>query len=426
MKGRIEVHCDKGCGTSITVIEGTDLSEVWVCTQCRTKGRIVAELFPSVDPFLPRYIDQRTPDDHTLTWWRERDYFRHPFLTVPLTLFPTTKNLRGKLRIQDKATHLALEMTGQGHEPFDKMAEWALSNVEERDLILVPADDDSPEKSRTQFYRVDNTMGSVLAPIRGTTLPEMERWVETIEAPDGYHVTPHNDLGAILSAFIIHEEFFPKARLHIRGVSGKRAIELVGMLTRSVQSPISFETGSHLAGITAGVYYRPFTVRELVRLLKGTELENNPCDCPVCARQFDFGGLGERLPTRTVPTTLHNLYQYLRFLRLCQSTERTELAVAKSHGATDYVSAEVYRLNDVFGYYKAHGWEAVREHSTAFGEDFDTAQARLFETVPSADPPPCAICEQGKGSFPLDTMAGGVLICDDCRRFYEEARKVLS
>ena len=423
MRERATLTC-KSCSTSIEVLVDNNFDPNWVCTPCRTKGLKVIEVFPSVDPSIGKYIDQRTTDGHTLSWWRQSDFFRHTRATVPLILYPTTRNLRGKLRM-GKEMRLSLELTGQGFEPFDKMLEWGLGNIEEGDLLLIPDCDGSPIKTREQFRQVPQETGSILAPIRGRTLPEMEKWVKDNPSLDGYYVSPRNELGVILSAVILQQEYFPTSRLHIRGISGSQPVELLGTLLQKVKGQISVETSSHLAGVTAGVYFRPQMTKTLVRLLKGNELDSIPCGCPVCLDTFEFGGLSEKAPARTVPIMLHNLYQFVRFMRIYENITPSILSMKKSSAGVFFTN-EVLALRGVFDYYLENGWKSVRDHSTSFGPDFDANQVRLFE-VPSAPPPtPCPVCGEEEGiRFTYPLITGEVLICENCLRFYQEAAKVL-
>jgi hypothetical protein len=326
---------------------------------------------------------------------------------------------------------MAYELTGRGFEPWDQLVSWAVRNVVEGDLIIVPPIPGAPDKSERQFVEVPQETASVLAPMMGADLPTLERWVRAHDAIDGYHISPENDLDRILGAFIVQHEFFPDRRLHLRGISGEHAWQLVGALAARSQGPISVETSAHLAGVTAGIYYRPNGVRALARILKGTELDSIPCDCPVCVEMLEFGGLSEKVPPRTVPIMLHNLYQLMRYVRIYEDIEPVLVQVrAEAQARLGYFEGqfapEVLRCLAGYDLYLERGWDRVRDQSLRAMGQLDVNQRQLFDVPPTPPPAPCAVCGESEGRFPLSTFLGEALVCEDCHRFYEEAQKVMA
>jgi hypothetical protein len=389
------------------------------------------ELFPSVDPSALSYIDAKTSLGQTLTWWRPTDFFDYPKLSASALLWAKTSFLRNKLRAP-KETHISYELVGEGYEPFDMLVEKAVQNVEDRDFIIVPATENSPELSEKQFFKVPQDRGSVLAPIGGSELNEMEKWVGQAQFLDGYHIAATNDLPTILGAFILQHEFFPKKRLHLRGVSGEKAFQLVGALASTSEGPVSVETSAHLAGVTAGIYFRPNSVKGMARLLKGTELDSIPCDCPVCSSLLEIGALSEKVPARTVPIVLHNLYQIIRYVRIYENIypiyeqAKTEGLQRTGYSSMSGFHPEVLRLIEGFSFYREHGWELAKERPLALLGAIDPNQKLLFQTPETAPPEPCLVCGEAEGRYPFHSVIGEGLICDSCKRFFEEAEKVTS
>ncbi len=388
------------------------------------------ELFPSLDPSFLSYADAKTSLGQTLSWWRSTDFFQYPRMSASALLWAKTQFLRSKLRAP-KEVRISYELVGQGYEPFDLLVEKAIQNVEDHDLIVVPAVDSSPELSEKQFFKVPDAVGSVLAPIMGSELSEMEKWVGQAQFLDGFHFSAGGDLPAIVGAFILQREFFPKKRLHLRGVSGEKAFQLVGALSSQAEGPVSVETSTHLAGVTAGIYFRPNSVKGMARLLKGTELDSIPCDCPVCSMTLEFGALSDKVPSRTVPVTLHNLYQVIRYSRLYENLYPIYVqAVAESLQKSGVSSMsgfmpEVLRVLEGWDFYREHGWAVVRERPLTLMGALDPGQKLLFQTPQSPPPEPCLVCGESEGRYPFNSVIGEGLICESCRRFYEEAQRVV-
>jgi hypothetical protein len=352
---------------------------------------LTLEIYPAVDPTLPKVIDQRDTSGRTLTWWRASDYFVHPYVVAPLALFPS-HNLRGKMRAGPEIRFL-LDTTGRGFEPEDRVAEWVEQNAGPADFGV----DYPPRKL------------SWVVPVRGESLPSMEEEMRARSGSPraGIAVYPDGKLSTLLYGFILHREFFRGKRLHVVGVSGHAMLQALAVYSRTVEGTISFDTSCHLSGATMGAYFHPYTVRALVS--RGTTVETPPCDCAVC--QTPAARIGEQLTPPAL--VLHNLYQLLRYVRIWR-------AVAISHpDRGSYLINEVQSVLDGFNYYKEHGYAHIRDTADLL-QRFDPGQRRLLD-VQSVAPVPCSTC--GAESR---TEYRGTRVCDSCKRFYEEAEKVLA
>jgi hypothetical protein len=385
------------------------------------------EVFPSLDPNLPKYIDDRDASQHTLTWWRPGDYLRHPFLATPVTMFPGSRNLRGKLRAP-KDIRILFTSNGRSFETTEQIGHWIGDNIEGRDVVVAPdlppgEDFDRAMKaSKKEFDTVASLCGptgSILGTIRGTTLTAMELWMRAIGAVDGYAIAAFNDLRTILYGMMLHHEFFPKQRLHFSGVSGERAFEVITYYARQTEAPVSIDTTAHLGGITAGIYYRPYDVRAMARLLRGDELDFLPCDCAVCKDQLDLVGT-EKSISKNVPLALHNLAQIIRYARLVETIQ-----VERKYFRELYAQNEVVAIINAYEHYLARGYDAVRDSAAFLDVDFDPAQTRIHN-VPFTQPAPrCGLCGDEEGKFDYILGSGPTKLCFNCFRFYEEADEVL-
>jgi hypothetical protein len=77
-----------------------------------------------------------------------------------------------------------------------------------------------------------------------------------------------------------------------------------------------------------------------------------------------------------------------------------------------------------YEFYLEHGWSIAKDQPLAVLGSTDPSQKRLHQ-IPSSPPPePCIVCGEEEGRTPFKSVIGEGLICENCRRFFEEAEKV--
>ena len=366
-------------------------------------GRLIA--MPVAPPDLAGQLHYRDARLRPLTWWEPRSYTYHPYLDLGTwsSLYFGLPNLRGKIRFPPEGRlvfDLAAAHFRGAPPPDEKWYEWVRQERGAHDIVVGASD------------------GYAMIPSEEcSSLRRLDDWRRSQGSPIGIAARVDGDLVRLLNVIIFHDAFYADTPLHISGVAGAAAMEVLGGYTgRFARADVSFTTSNHLVGASAQVYYRPYAPVGLCRLFGAGELSQYPCDCAVCTAA-EYGELGDRRRglAGTGLVVLHDLIQTLRYLRL-----HHVLPVEWENAHTSYKS-KLYRISkqalEAFEYYQSVGFERVKDAPSILREDSRVALQRRLWMVESIEPPAapsrCTVCEVAL------TESG--TMCADCEVWYEAA-----
>jgi len=118
--------------------------------------------------------------------------------------------------------------------------------------------------------------------------------------------------------------------IHILGVTGRLTIGVMIYFSKYFDS-IKFDSSSYLVGRRFRGYFLPYLMLQGIILTDKENIRNEdvkllpselPCDCPVCREIDDMGIFASSGSNKNIASELismHNLYQYVRYIQLLKS-----------------------------------------------------------------------------------------------------------
>ena len=413
---------------------------------------VTAELayIPVVDSAMARYQNVVGANGQGFTWWTDHDPFTHPWmLTSPLVEdHYQSGRLRAKLRYPQRF-HMMFDSGGflqfQGrffgtpeqvsawyndnarapdqcmtldHPPFRKVGRGTF-NVER---LTPPEFDEKMAVSVANGKRMLELRRDpykLLAVVHGYDLEMLERWWRAYgDGFDGYAFAPKNDPWMLLSAIVLHSEFFPEKPVHYLGVTGTRSTTVLGYLANFVRGRISYDSSAHLMGVRNLTYLAPASVRPLARLFKGDELSRLPCTCPVCENHvpMDFSGVhGRQDSLAYVPLVQHNLFQTELYRRVVVAV------AANPEFYRTWVPAGARPLIRAYDQYKERGYEWFKRALPRLMEGLDPDGAAPLTDFQSTAIKLCGMCEEREARDTYDSDGREMSVCNECAVFLKEA-----
>ena len=279
-----------------------------------------------------------------ISWWKEGDYFKHPFLLISAYYGRQKPNFREDLEIPKEVTVMGdsggfQNMTQQAFLDPLSVLKWQERNCNIGFTFDLPIlqNDTTEIKIKKQDETVENAYialnnrkeMALYAIVQGHTYQEQLRILDQYEKMgnpgkfDGWAIGGLVPLAGntmliaqILTTFIhLINERKKTVPLHVFGLSGINTMPIMAYLAKVYDKIITFDSSSYASGMIRKDYWLDYG-RFSFNIDKNIKLTRPPCPCVVCrnkAMTDFFGSAGSYL------ITLHNLKQVIDLTKILHS-----------------------------------------------------------------------------------------------------------
>lgn len=232
--------------------------------------------------------------------------------------------------------------------------------------------------------------------VHGDTFTRMERWygeMKDLAVWDGWAYAPKatatNPI-ALVKALIFAHAHTRELPFHIFGITGNSTLPVMVYAMKDFPGHMTVDSTTYLQGAASRHYMLMTGVRHNIRLTSEEvgriELEELPCDCPICIGHTpdDLIGIGrpENDPIPGNLISMHNLVTMVKHIQILQCLRRDPESFAIYSGFV-----KTRQALDIWDYYIEHGYEAVKKRETVLGAAFVKGQRTLGEEYGTVDTP---------------------------------------